>query len=230
MGASPHLARAGTVGPMPDQEAVLACYLDGVEGAVRMGTGLPPEGWATQVCGVWDVTALAGHLLVVARWYHEWLDRALLGDADPPFPAKELATRNQAALVGLLPEDGPGRLREFAEVARDYAERVRRGWHLPYGFPMGTVTAGQHAGLAAMEWHAHAWDLSAAAEAEHRPADPETLFASVADAWPRRLGLVRRTAMRAAMPAVRAATRDHWALLLRNTGRDPAALSRAGRA
>jgi hypothetical protein len=211
---------------VPDQEAVLACYLDGVEGVVRMGTGLPAASWAAPVCGVWDATALTGHVLAVARWYHEWLDRAEAGECDPPFSAKELATRNQAALAGLEPEDGPGRLQAFEREATDYADRVGERWDLPYGFPMGTVTAGQHLGLAAMEWHAHAWDLAAAAEAEHRPADPDVLFDAVADAWPRRLGAVRRTALRTAMPAVRVASRDRWATLLRNTGRLPATKSR----
>jgi Mycothiol maleylpyruvate isomerase N-terminal domain len=204
---------------VPERAAVLACFRDGVEGIVRMGTGLPAEAWATPVCGVWDATALTGHVLAVVRWYHQWLDRAEAGDADPPFPAKELATRNQAALVGLEPEDGPGRVACFREEALAYADRVGERWDLPYGFPMGTVTAGQHAGLAAMEWHAHAWDLAPAAEAEHRPADPDTLFDAVADAWPRRLGVVRRTAIRAAVPAVRVASRDKWDLLLRSTGR-----------
>jgi hypothetical protein len=206
---------------MPDQATVLATYRDGVSALATLGVRLPDEAWSERVCGVWTATDLAGHVMVVAGWYHEWLDRAEAGATDPPFPSSELATRNQVALNGLEPEDGEGRLLRFRELALGYADRLPEAWDRPYGFPYGTVTAGQHAALAALEWHAHAWDLARGVGWEHRPQDPDGLFDAVGEAWPERLGRVRRTVVRSTLPLARATSRDRWALLLKNTGRVP---------
>jgi hypothetical protein len=40
------------------------------------------------------------------------------------------------------------------------------------------LTVGQHTGLAAGEWHVHAWDLARSAAAVHRPTDPGTVAAA----------------------------------------------------
>src|SRR5262245_55573170 len=141
-------------------------YREGVE-AVRAAV----RGWSREqcdrvVCGVWTGTDLGGQLLSVVRWYHAWLDRAESGRDDPPFAADELPARNQEALVGLRPTGGDDRVVIFAEEAERYAQRLDSSWALPYGFPYGTVPAGAHAALAALEWHLHAWDLSAGL---HRP-------------------------------------------------------------
>ena len=42
------------------------------------------------------------------------------------------------------------------------------------------MTVGLHAGVAAAEWHLHAWDLATAAGKSHRPSDPHTLFLATA--------------------------------------------------
>jgi Mycothiol maleylpyruvate isomerase N-terminal domain len=204
---------------MVEPTTVLACYRDGVEALAGLGERLEADAWAIPVCGVWDGTELAGHVLVVAGWYHDWLDRAEAGASDRPFLARELAARNQAALTGLRPEGGPARLSAFRDAALGYADRVADRWDLRYGFPYGTVTAGQHAGLAAMEWHAHAWDLARAAGEEYRPADPDGLVAAVTEGWSRRVGPVRGALARTVAPAMAAWPRDRWLRLLARTGR-----------
>jgi uncharacterized protein (TIGR03083 family) len=206
---------------MADRQAVLAVHRDGIEALAGFGSTAPESLWSTQVCGMWTGAELAGHVLMVSHWYHQWLDRAEAGESDPPFPAKQLATQNQAALNALEGSPGPERLAGFRRSATDYAARLETTWDLPYGFPFGTVTAGQHAALGAMEWHAHAWDLARATGADHRPVDPDTLAAAVLEAWSARHGAIRRTLRRGVIPLARNAVRDPWTFLLKNTGRHP---------
>jgi hypothetical protein len=156
-----------------DRAAVLSAYREGVSAAQATVEGWSVERWSRPACGVWTGTDLAGHLLRVAAWYHEWLDRAESGDPRPPFDWDQLAERNRQELLGLRPATGPDRISLFVEEAERYAERLDSSWGLAYGCPMGTMTAGQHAALAAAEWHLHTWDLAAG---RHRPADPATLL------------------------------------------------------
>jgi hypothetical protein len=206
---------------MVDRRAVLAVHRDGIEAIAGFGATAPDALWSTTVCGVWDGAELAGHVLVVSAWYHEWLDRAEAGESSPPFPARQMATRNQTALNQLDASSGPDRLVDFRRSATGYADRLEESWDLAYGFPFGTVKAGQHAALAAMEWHAHAWDLARGMGEDHRPVDPETLGAAVMEAWSARHGAVRRTLRRSMIPVARRAMQDPWPFLLRQTGRHP---------
>ncbi len=131
----------------PDE--VLRLFDEGVDGFVVTAEGLGPRGWGRPACGTWSAAELARHVLAVARWYHEWLDRAEAGDAAAPFAADELAVRNAAALEELAGLDGATAVVQFAERTRAYRDRLRAAWDLPFGYPRGTVTAGLHAGVAA---------------------------------------------------------------------------------
>lgn len=51
-------------------------------------------------------------------------------------------------------------MKVFVERATAYLDRAKSAWDLPYGYPLGTITTGLHVGVAAAEWHLHAWDLS----------------------------------------------------------------------
>jgi uncharacterized protein (TIGR03083 family) len=206
---------------MADRQAVLAVHRDGIEALAGFGSTAPESLWSRQVCGMWTGAELAGHVLLVSRWYHEWLDRAEAGTTDPPFPAKQLPSRNQAALNALAGSSGPDRLADFRRSATEYTDRLAGTWDLRYGFPSGTVTAGQHAALGAMEWHAHAWDLAQAGGTDHRPVDADTLADAVLEAWTARHGALRRAGRRSVVPLVRRSVRDPWTFLLRNTGRHP---------
>ena len=143
-------------------EDVLSLYDEGVEAFAATADGLTPAEWEQAACGEWTAAELARHVLAVAGWYHEWLDRAERGDPTPAFDAQDLALKNAEALGGLTDLDGPAAVAQFVDRARAYRDRLPAVWDLPFGYPRGTVTAGLHAGVAACEWHLHTWDLARA--------------------------------------------------------------------
>ena len=88
---------------------------------------------------------------------------------------------------------------------------------MPFGYPRGTVTAGLHAGVAAVEWHVHAWDFAHAVDLEYAPADAGVLFVAAARCQMAMLGGFRgRAGVRAAKLAAR---RNPWEQLLQHMGR-----------
>lgn len=215
------------MGP-PDHDRVMTAYRSGVDAVVAIGGRLGSDDWQVPVTDRWDATDLAGHLLVVARWYHDWLDRSEAGATGRPFPADAMAERNDAGLAALDVDSGPERLARYAETARHYAERVPDVWDRPFAFPYGTVTVGTHAAAAASEWHIHAWDLGHAVGHEHRPADAALLYEGTGTALaaaPRTGLLPVRTTVAVARVMVRRAVRradDPWRALLERSGRTPA--------
>jgi uncharacterized protein (TIGR03083 family) len=172
----------------PPRDAVLAVLSDGVEAIEAMASRYDPDQWTLITpCDDWDATDLAGHVLCVSGWYHQWLDRAEAGESDKPFERSALPEQNRLALADLTADEeaavvGPVRIDQFAASARAYAERLPDRWDLPYGYPGGSVTAGLHAGVAALEWHVHAWDLGQVIGVEHRPSDPDVLVRAAATA------------------------------------------------
>jgi hypothetical protein len=193
-----------------DQSLVLALYDEGVAAIVNARK----DAWDERVCGEWTATDLAGHLLCDIRWYHEWLDAAERGSSVPPFPATDLAARNADAMQRLQDATGAERVELFVAEAKRYAARLPNDWDLPYGYPYGTVTAGLHAGVAAGEWHLHAWDLSGGT---HQPSNPEALFVAVATAMTAAKGGVTGAFGRVMVPL--AARRNPWQQLLRRSSR-----------
>jgi hypothetical protein len=200
---------------------VLRCYDDGIDAVEAIATRIEAaDAWeSTTPCPAWTALELLGHLGIVAGWYHAWLDRAEAGIAEPPFPAAHLPVENAAAVDALPATSGPDRLTAFTTLARTYAKRLPERWSLPYGYPRGTVTAGFHAGVAAIEWHVHAWDLGQVIGHTHRPEDPETLAAVGAESELR----YRAPALRSVAPLARrlATTGDAWRRVLKGAGRTP---------
>jgi len=166
---------------------------------------------------------VARHVLAVVGWYHDWLDRAEAGEAEPVFPVAELAARNAEELaredLGRL--DGPTAMAQFAARAHAYGERLVADWDLPYGYPRGTVTAGLHAGVAACEWHLHAWDVAGAQRRGHRPSDPAALYAAAGVCLARAQGGIQGRLAGALVPL--GARLRPWEALLRRSGRAPRA-------
>jgi uncharacterized protein (TIGR03083 family) len=188
---------------VPSDAEVLTLYHDGVEVIGRLVEDWDAAQWARPACGGWTGTDLAGHLVTVIGWYHTWLDRALAGDASPEFPIDELDA--QAAIA------------PFRAEAERYATRVAEHWDVAYGYPRGSVTAGLHVAVAAVEWHVHAWDLARAAGGDHTPTDPAPLFLAAAHC---RLAADGAMKARLGMPVARlAARRDPWHELLHRMGR-----------
>jgi Mycothiol maleylpyruvate isomerase N-terminal domain len=201
------------------QDEVLRLFDEGVHGFVRTAEGLAPGGWERRACGTWSAAELARHVLAVACWYHEWLDRAEAGDAAVPFPADELARRNAMALEKLAGTDAVTAVVQFAERTRAYGDRLRAAWDLPFGYPRGTVTAGLHAGVAAAEWHLHAWDLAHAAGREHRPSDPAALYTAASACLASAQGGIAGRVTALLIPL--GARLRPWEELLRRSGRAP---------
>jgi len=145
------------------------------------------------------------------------LDRALVGESNPPFRVEQLAACNDDALDELGAGSPIEWIDQFQEEAERYAQRLPACWDLPYGYPYGTVTAGLHAGAAAAEWHLHVWDLATAAGADHRPSDPGALFEVTARCMLTAQGGLPARLSIPILPAL--ALRDPWGQLLRRSGR-----------
>jgi hypothetical protein len=201
------------------RDRVLRLYDEGVDAFAGCTKGLDSDGWARAACGEWTAADLARHALAVAGWYHAWLDQAQKGDALPPFAVAELGARNAEAVGSKAGIEGPAAATLFVERARAYRDRLPPVWELPFGYPRGTVTAGLHAGVAAGEWHLHAWDLARARGRGHRPSDAAALYAAggacLAAAEGGASGRV------AALLVPLGARLRPWEALLRRSGRAP---------
>lgn len=198
-------------------ERVAALYLEGVVAVEESTAAFTSEEWRRVACGEWDAAQTARHLVVVAGWYHEWLDRAVAGDSQLPFPAADLEARNRSAVGALADLDGPAAIVRFAQLARTYQLRARDSWELAYGYPFGTVTVGLHLGVAATEWHLHAWDLTTAVGASYEPTDPVALFRAASRCLAATKGPVTATALRVLAPV--GARLRPWTMLLARSGR-----------
>jgi hypothetical protein len=199
-----------------ERAAVLSAYGEGVRAIPAIVAGWSTDDWRRPACGSWTATDLAGHLLAVVRWYHAWLDRAEAGDPAAPFTVADLPERNERALAGLRPTTGEDRIELFVEEAERYAARLDSSWALPYGCPLGTMTAGDHAALAACEWHLHAWDLSGGA---HRPSAAGALLTGAVRARASAAAGLRFRVEVVVAPVV--ARSRPWARLLTASGRQP---------
>ncbi len=207
--------------PLVVEQDVASLYLYGIDAVVAATESLTEEQWHSRCCGSWSATSLAHHLLGVVGWYDAWLDRALVGTSSPPFPRADLDRRATDALVTHFSLSGPESIELFAERARDYLERARGAWDLPYGYPLGTITTGLHVGVAACEWHLHAWDFSGLDDERHipnrRPGCTRLLYLASGDA----IAATKRTPARQFTRAVLRATADThpWTTILRRSGR-----------
>jgi hypothetical protein len=201
-------------------EDVLALFHEGVDAFCGEAARLDEAGWERPACGEWTATQLARHVLAVVGWYHDWLDRAEAGDPSPAFPIEDLDARTARDQVDMAAHgalDGPAATERFRERAELYADRLVDRWDLPYGYPRGTVTAGLHAGMAAVEWHAHTWDLAHSNGRDHVPSRPDRLFLAAADCQAAVTGGLKGAAMEKLAPL--GARRDPWRELLKRLGR-----------
>ncbi|MBV9952229.1 MAG: maleylpyruvate isomerase N-terminal domain-containing protein [Acidimicrobiia bacterium] len=196
---------------------VLALFNEGVDAFCAEAARLDDAGWARLACGEWTATQLARHVLSVIGWYHDWLNRAEAGDASPAFPIEELDQHTARSLEQIGDMAGPDATERFRERAVLYAGRLVDHWNLPYGYPRGTVTAGLHAGVAAVEWHAHTWDLARSNGRDHVPSRPDRLFLAAADCQAAVAGGLKGAALDKLAPL--GARREPWRELLKRLGR-----------
>lgn len=200
-----------------DHETVTHLYRDGVDAIIAVTSSFDDASWAAPACGTWDGADTALHVLGVARWYGQWLDRALAGTTSLPFPATEIDQHTNENLEALRGIDGPTATEQFGKTALAYLDRATDNWDLPYSYPYGTATVGLHLGVAATEWHLHAFDLARSIGRVHEPHDAPALFRAaglcVAATKPALRGAILRR-----LVALGARYRP-WHTILRESGR-----------
>ena len=200
-----------------DPAEVRRLYREGVGAIGSITAAFDESDWVQPACGEWDAADTARHVLSVVDWYHEWLDRALDGVVTRPFPEAEIDQRTAAALTEYADLSGPEAVARFTSRADAYVGRVEAHWETTYAYPFGVVTAGLHCGIAAAEWHIHAWDLSAVSGARHEPVDADRLFVAAASCVAAGQGGIRGALLgRLAPLAVR---RSPWQAMLKRSGR-----------
>lgn len=199
-----------------DRDQTQALYEAGVAAVVAAGRRCEQHAaWGAPACGEWDAADTARHLLVVAEWYGQWLDRSLSGTSESPCGERELDRRNREA-VGARAHLAPVvAIDQFAEVALAYLERAERHLDHRYAYPFGTVTVALHLGVAAAEWHLHAWDL----DRTTTPADPQALFLAAGRCVAATKPAVQRAVLVRLLPL--GARRAPWSTMLRRSGRRP---------
>jgi hypothetical protein len=201
---------------MADRDDVQRNFAEGVDAIERYAGSYTDDQWTRSALGVWDASEVLTHVDHMAHWYHERVDRALAGDLSQPFPGDDFdrwTVEQVAAAPRALPRE---RAADFGATARAYAERLPDVWGTPMWHVGATLTVGQHAALAAVEWHAHAWDLARVIGVEHRPQQPATLAAGAAEAVT--VAQRNRTVQRV-VPWVAAHQRDPWRSVLKRLGR-----------
>ncbi|MEL6890902.1 MAG: maleylpyruvate isomerase N-terminal domain-containing protein [Actinomycetota bacterium] len=192
-------------------------YRSGVRAVAETVATFDTEDWSRRSCGEWSASDTARHLLGVADWYHEWLDRAVQGDRSRPFDRAEIDDRAEAEVQSRRSLSGQEAIERFTHRAADYLERAVEHPDLALGFPFGRTTVGHHLALGAAEWHLHAWDLSNTGDSPHEPDRPAALFIVVGAAVADTEGGLRGRALRRLVPL--AARRSPWSTMLRRSGR-----------
>ncbi len=173
--------------------------------------------WAGRGCGKWTAVETVRHLVGVVSWYDEWLDRALQGMSDPPFSESEFDHRNAKAVALLEHLDGPAATAAFSLGARSYLDRATGHLDIPFGYPAGSVAVGLHLGVAAAEWHLHAWDLANGRKVAYEPDGATSLFLGAGACVAAAKGGVSGRLLGLAIPI--AAKRAPWKTMLKESGR-----------
>lgn len=195
----------------PDRDATLAAVAAGAGAVAAAAVDARPD--APTPCDGWDALTLVRHLEGIAGAYLLWTGAALGGRVARLRTAAESA-RHNATILARLPVLG---LREhvarFVALADDHVRLAGATWTTPMlqAPDALALTVGQHAAVAAVEWHVHAWDLARSQGRDHVP-EPASL-AVCASAWTTVLGDVEGTVPEEAEPS--------WEDLLAATGRTP---------
>ena len=201
-------------------DEVLAMFEEGVDAFCAEAARLDDDGWAWPACGDWTddparPSRPRGRRLVPRLARPSRSRRRLARVPDRGFDARTV--RDQADMAATDALDGPQATERFRERAVAYAGRLVDHWDLPYGYPRGTVTAGLHAGMAAVEWHVHTWDIARSAGRDHVPSRPDRLFLAAADCQAAVTSGLKGTAINTLAPL--GARRDPWRELLKRLGR-----------
>jgi len=199
------------------QAQVQQLFRSGIDAIASVTDQFTDDDWARPACGSWTARQTATHVLGVVDWYHEWLDRAIAGDPTRPFPEAEVDEHADDDVQRLADVSGPDAIARFQARAYDYLQRTTAHWDITYAYPFGVVATGLHCGVAATEWHLHAWDLAKARSHDYAPADPASLLIAAGSCVATARGGIRGTVIKRLLPF--AAKRTPWKTLLEQSGR-----------
>ena len=195
-----------------DPDTILAAARTGIYAVVAEVDAADPG--APTPCERWTVHDLVRHLEAIAGAYLLWTGSAVGGRIARMRVGDDLARYNELMLQRLPRVALPVHARRFEALATDHVRLARATWEMPMLETPDDVPldVGQHAGITAVEWHVHAWDLARARGRDHVPDDLS--LDVVLRVWDDTLGAVTG--------AVRdPQTDDAWAALLVATGRTP---------
>ena len=199
------------------RDEVQQLFRSGVDAAASVTSKFDADDWNRTACGTWTARETATHLLGVIEWYHDWLNRALDGAQDRPFPETEVDQRAEADVRRSGNVSGAEAIDRFRSRADEYIERTTAHWDTLYPYPFGIVTTGLHCGVAATEWHLHAWDLATAQGRDHTPHDPAALFIAAGSCVAAAKGGIGGSLLGRFVPL--ASRRSPWKTLLKQSGR-----------
>lgn len=195
----------------PQREPTLTAVQAGIEAVTAVAETARPD--AATPCSGWRVLDLVRHLEAIAGAYLLWTGSAVGGRVAKLRRAEELSRYN-ALMLARLPElDLAAHGDRFRLLATDHVRLARVTWSIPMlETPDGVVLdVGRHAGVVAIEWHVHTWDLARAGGRDYAP--PPTALEVLTAAWDATLADVTGVERD---PAV-----DAWTSLLIATGRTP---------
>jgi hypothetical protein len=164
-------------------------------------------------CALWSLRDLVRHLEIIAGAYVLWVGAAIGGRVGTLRMGGAQDAWNAELLARLPARDTAAHRARFAALAGDHRRLVAAAADLPMFELAGGArwTVGDHAGVVALEWHVHAWDLAAAAGQIHRPAPDDV--ATLAGVWEHLQG----PAVGVPLPVLD----DAWAAILTAAGRRP---------
>ena len=182
-----------------------------VRRVLALGGALDPDEWnVPSRCEGWSVADVFAHLAGdFARW-GRWLDAALAGETDPPYPLDQQAADNALLLEEFVGMD-PTQLLEALEArSAEYLGRAANVHpSVPQGHPRGLITVGDQIVWAAAECAIHGWDVATALE---RHWDAPDALPRIYNIW-----------LRSPLPELPDDEPNPWHAILRASGRSPLA-------
>ncbi len=191
------------------RDATMAAIEAGIVAVETAAAGSDP-GHPT-ACPAWTVHDLVRHLEAIAGAYVLWVGAAIGGRVGALRTPDALRAYNDRMLQRLPQLPTEQHLERFRALADDHRRLVGAGWEQPMlRTPGDTVLrVGDHGGVAALEWHLHAWDLGGPSGGAHRPS--AHVLESLCATWDDALVDVTDT--------MRDTSEEPWQSLLTATGR-----------
>lgn len=195
----------------PDRDTVCSAVQAGIDAVMALVDRADAD--APTPCRDWALLDLVRHLEGIAGAYLLWVGSAVGGRVAHLRVGQELAAYNAQVLERLPVLTVGEHAHRFHQMAGDHLRLAQATWERPVLETPDDVIldVGTHAGVAAVEWHVHAWDLAWSVGRSHVPT--ADVLDVLTRTWDDVLALVTG--------APRPDADDDWEGLLRATGRVP---------